>query len=81
MSFQEHLNILESENFSLKIDRALEFCECLLFSSFTATNKTKCSFKKYPKESLKKIVKENSSYAEKCLVFGILDILLFTHAL
>ena len=53
----------------------LEICECLLCSSFAAINSTKNNFKKYPKESLRKVVQENSCYAKKCVVFCILGFL------
>ena len=49
----------------------------IFVASFTSINNTVNSLKKYPKESLKKIVKENSWWyhnTKKCLVFGILGL-------
>ena len=44
----------------IEIDETLEICSCLLFTSFTAINDTKNYLNKFSKESLKKIVEENS---------------------
>ena len=69
MSFQGHLKLFKL-SFPLKIDQSVSnllLCSLFIF----ALNSTKIDLMKYPKESLQKIVQENSWYAKKCPVFGI----------